>query len=166
MKAIREARDARAERGNSGASGSGPGPTQAGPSRFPAPRAPIPRAPAAPTSTYRRNKDADVISQIEDMPCKMTVGQMFRIAPGPRHEFIQCLQGIHNPSRPDRAQQAAPAEPRASRPILALLALLHVSCYRALVMCQALHLPVQSISTLSAVGHRHLDRWLLSTLYC
>ena len=119
MKVIREARDASAERGNSGASGSGPGPAQAGPSRFPAPRAPAPRAPAAPTPTYRRNRDADVISQIEDMPCKTTVGQMFRIAPGPRHEFIQRLQGINNQGRPDRAQQAAPAEPRASRPILA-----------------------------------------------
>ena len=39
----------------------------------------------------------------------MTVGQMFRIAPGPKQEFVQRLQGIHKPGRPDRAQQTAPA---------------------------------------------------------
>ncbi len=48
----------------------------------------------------------------------MIVGQMFRIAPEPRQEFIQRLQG-RNTGRPDRSQQAAPAEPRASRPVLA-----------------------------------------------
>ncbi len=56
-------------------------------STFPASRAPAPRAPAAPITVDVRNRDADVTSQIEDMPCKTAAGQMFRIAPGPRQEF-------------------------------------------------------------------------------
>ena len=116
---IKAARDARANRGNAAASGSGAAPTPARPPRAadPAPRnTPMPAA-ATPRDFCRGRKAVDIISHLENTPMKMTYGAFLQEAPGCREELIQHLENIAKPdSRNIEARTPAPRPPAPPRP--------------------------------------------------
>ncbi|KAA6420531.1 MAG: hypothetical protein FRX49_09692 [Trebouxia sp. A1-2] len=118
---IRAARDARANRGNTAASGSGAGPTSA-PAPRTGPPAPTGSQPAhkthapQPGTCYRRHARAvDMMAHLENTPMKISLGTFVKEAPECRADLIKHLQAF-NRSSTSIADSRSPATKRAAEP--------------------------------------------------
>ncbi|KAA6420403.1 MAG: hypothetical protein FRX49_09565 [Trebouxia sp. A1-2] len=118
---IRAARDARANRGNTAASGSGAGPTSA-PAPRTGPPAPTGSQPAhkthapQPGTSYRRHARAvDMMAHLENTPMKISLGTFVKEAPECRADLIKHLQAF-NRSSTSIADSRSPATKRAAEP--------------------------------------------------
>ena len=119
---IQAIRDARANRGNAAASGSGAAPAPVGAPRRaePGPTPPVVDPPAGRYNTCESRRSAvgraiDVIAHLEHTPMKITYGTFFKEAPDCCEDLIKELQKYLKPS--NRATEArAPPAPKVSIP--------------------------------------------------